>query len=111
MQDAGAVYMTIDGGDESDRLLAASVDKAIAMDAQVHMSEMVEADDGSQMMSMHEVDAIDIPAGQQVMLEPGGYHIMLMKLAEPLIDGSEFEVTLTFENAGEMQVTVEVRDG
>ena len=63
------------------------------------------------MMSMQEVTAVDVPAGGTVMLEPGGYHVMLMQLAEPLVTGATFEVTLSFENAGDMTVSVEVREG
>jgi hypothetical protein len=45
-----------------------------------------------------------------VSLEPGGYHIMLLDLAEPLEDGDTFELTLRFEQAGEMDLTVDVRE-
>lgn len=61
-------------------------------------------------MVMQEVDRIDIPAGESVELKPGGYHVMLLELAAPLEVGSTFTVTLTFENAGERDVTVEVRE-
>lgn len=63
----------------------------------------------SGMMQMREVSRIDIPAGTTVTLEPGGYHVMLLELAAPLTPGQTFEVTLTFEVAGERTVTAEVR--
>jgi copper(I)-binding protein len=106
MQNAGAVYMTVSGGDETDRLVGASVDTSVAAMIEVHETTM--GDDGT--MTMQEVPGVDIPAGGSVSLEPGGYHIMLMQLAEPLETGDEFTVTLTFENAGEVEVPVEVRD-
>lgn len=61
-------------------------------------------------MVMQPVERIELPAGETVSLEPGGYHIMLLQLAEPLVAGDTFDVTLTFENAPEQTVTVEVRD-
>ena len=106
MQDAGAVYMTITGGDDADALVGAAVDSSVAMMAEVHESSM----DDEGMMSMQEVPAIDIPSGGEVSLEPGGFHVMLMQLAKPLEDGDEFTVTLEFENAGEVEVDVTVRD-
>jgi copper(I)-binding protein len=61
-------------------------------------------------MTMQEVDRVDLPAGTAVALQPGGYHIMLLGLAEPLTLGETIEVTLQFENAGEQTVEVPVRD-
>lgn len=66
-------------------------------------------DDGS--MTMKPVDSIELPAGEAVKLEPGGYHIMLLDLVAPLEVGQSIEVTLTFEKAGEKTVTAEVREG
>lgn len=61
------------------------------------------------MMTMVEVDEIEVPAGETVMLKPGGYHIMLMELAEPLEAGSTIELTLEFHESGSQKVTFEVR--
>ena len=73
---------------------------------EIHETTM---DDAGTMM-MGEVPAIDVPAGATVMLEPGGYHIMLMNLAAPLETDQEFDVVLTFEAAGDVTVPVEVRE-
>jgi hypothetical protein len=105
MQDAGAVYMVITGGDEADRLVKAQVPTDIAAMTQIHESSM----DDAGVMMMGEVPAIAVPSGGTVNLEPGGYHIMLMKLAAPLEAGQKFDVVLTFETAGELTVPVEVR--
>ena len=61
-------------------------------------------------MTMQPVDSIELPAGEEVSLEPGGYHIMLLDLVAPLEVGDTFDIVLTFENAGEVTVTAEVRD-
>ena len=65
---------------------------------------------GSGEMVMQEVESIAIPAGEAVELKPGGYHVMLIDLVAPLEIGQEFDVVLTFANAGEVTVTVVVAD-
>ena len=72
------------------------------------MGDDMSGDMGDGAMTMQEVESIPLPAGETVKLEPGGYHIMLLDLAEPLEEGMEFELTLTFEQAGELTVTVTV---
>lgn len=65
---------------------------------------------GAEPMAMQPVEQIALPAGETVVLEPGGYHVMLLELAEPLVTGDTFDVTLTFETAPEATITVDVRD-
>jgi len=107
VQNAGAAYMTITAGDTADALVGVSVDTSVAGMAQLHESTM--GADG--MMMMNAVPSIEVPANASVSLEPGGYHVMLMSLAEPLVAGAEFDLTLEFEGAGDVVVTVTVRDG
>lgn len=61
-------------------------------------------------MTMQPIESLELPAGETVVLEPGGYHIMLIDLVAPLESGEEIEVTLTFENGGERTITVPVQD-
>ncbi|HAX81851.1 MAG TPA: hypothetical protein DCY40_04710 [Actinobacteria bacterium] len=61
-------------------------------------------------MTMQAVSRVPIGAGATVVFEPGGYHVMLLGLVEPLVAGASFEVTLTFESAGEIVVVAEVRE-
>ena len=65
------------------------------------------ASDGS--MGMSPVSEIPVAAGGSATLEPGGFHIMLIDLTEPLVVGQKIDLTLTFRNAGEVKVTAEVR--
>lgn len=58
--------------------------------------------------SMPHAMSIPVPAGQTVELAPGGYHGMLMGLTAALREGDSFPVTLTFQNAGGIDVNVEV---
>jgi copper(I)-binding protein len=110
MADAGAVYLqiTAPGGD---RLIGVSVDPAVAAMAQIHETVMAEGEaEGMGAMTMQEVGSIDLPAGETVALEPGGFHVMLMQLAAPLETGQAFEITLTFEKAGTRTIEVPVLD-
>lgn len=116
----GAAYFTVtNDGTVDDALVAAAADPSVAATVELH--ETVAADVpmggdtsttamGTAMMEMRPVDRIDVPAGDMAELKPGGYHVMLLDLAEPLVVGETLELTLTFEEAGEQVVTVEVRD-
>ena len=100
----GAAYMTIENkANAADRLTGVSSD--IAAQAQVHEMSM---DNG--VMKMREVTGgLSIPAGGSVTLKPGGYHVMLMGLKKQLAAGDSFPLTLTFEKAGNISVTVPVQ--
>lgn len=101
---AGAVYLEIHNeGGEADRLVSVSSPAA----ANVELHESLEENG---VMSMRPVEAIDVPADGHTELKPGGLHIMLINLTEPLEPGDTIEVTLTFQNAGEKTVTAEVRE-
>ena len=57
--------------------------------------------DGTACMHMHApVDAVALPAGKRVELKPGGYHVMLMDLAQPLKAGDKVPLTFTIEDKG-----------
>ena len=66
--------------------------------------------DANGMTGMREA-TIAIPAGQSLTLDPGGYHLMLIDLTEDLAPGSTVRLTLTFEDAGPVNVEAEVRAG
>jgi len=74
------------------------VDSAAAGNVQVHEMKM---DHG--MMSMRPVDTLPLPKGKTVSLKPGGYHVMLMDLKQPLKAGDKLPMTLTIESAGKTQ--------
>lgn len=98
----GGVFMTIENiGDTADRLIGAS--SPIAEHTDIHNTVN---DDG--VMRMRPVDAIEVPIAGSAELAPGGYHIMLIGLTEPLKKGSRIPVTLEFENAGTVDVEVTV---
>ena len=109
----GAAYFDITSVDD-DSLVAVSVSNDVAARAEIH--EVVKAMDmgddemHDDAMSMQEMDALDLPAGTLVQLVPGGYHIMLIDLAKSLVVGETFDLTLDFDQAPDLTVTIEVSD-
>jgi copper(I)-binding protein len=100
--DVGAAYMVIQGGAKPDRLVGAGSDRA----AMVHLHV---AEEQGGMAKMRAIDAVEVPAGQRVVLAPKSTHIMLMGLDRPLVAGQTFVLTLRFAEAGEQPVTVTVK--
>jgi len=100
----GAGYLTIkNGGAAPDRLVSAAAD--IAERAEIHEMSMTDG-----VMKMRQVsDGVAVPAGGNVALAPNGYHLMFLGLKKPLTEGDTFSGTLTFEKAGTVAVTFEVR--
>lgn len=98
-----AFYFTVtNNGDGADTLL--SIESDMAHVIEIHDVEMKDG-----VMSMFPLeDGLEVPAGETVTLEPGGYHVMMIDITESLIDGEEFTATLTFENAGEVEITVPI---
>ncbi|MAN47717.1 MAG: hypothetical protein CMF04_16190 [Hyphomonas sp.] len=60
------------------------------------------------MMRMQPAGTLDVPAGERIVLEPGGLHLMLMDLAEPLEEGESFPLTVRFEDGAHVTVTIPV---
>jgi hypothetical protein len=60
-------------------------------------------------MKMRSVAALPVAPGKPVVLSPGGYHVMLMGLKQPLVEGESFPLTLTFEHGPPVTVHVQVQ--
>jgi copper(I)-binding protein len=101
--EVAAGYLTIvNRGGTPDRLV--SVTTSVADKTQIHQMKMA---DGK--MEMRPVpDGIEIPAKGTVVLEPMGYHLMLMGLKAPLKKGEMFTGSLIFEHAGGVDATFRV---
>lgn len=98
----GAVYLSVTNtGTAPDRLVSAST--AAAETVELHTTVR----DGN-VMRMQPLTGIDVPAGQTVTLAPGGLHVMLIGLKGPLNDGSSLALSLNFQRAGKVDVTVPV---
>lgn len=90
-QKATGVFMRLTAPKDT-RLVAVSTPTAGI--AEVHEMKM-EGD----VMKMRPLPGLELPAGKTVLLQPGGLHIMLMDLKQPVAAGSSIELTLTFEGA------------
>lgn len=100
----GGGFLTItNSGTEDDRLVSATSPAA----AEVQLHEM--AMEGDIMKMRRLADGIPVPAGATVKLQPGGFHIMFMKLTGPLLEGTTVPVTLTFEKAGTVALDLSVQ--
>jgi copper(I)-binding protein len=99
-----AGYLVITNkGLSAERLVSFSTD--LADQPEVH--EMT--NEGGVMKMRPLAKGLVIPAGASVKLEPGGYHLMLLKLKKPLTAGQRYKATLVFEKAGPVEVEFEVR--
>ena len=100
---ATALYFTLENnGGEADTLFAVETDIA-------KMVQMHETYSNGDVMGMKEIGEIIIEPKSSVKLEPGGKHIMVMKLRRDIKNGDEIEFKLYFKQAGEKIITVPVR--
>ena len=98
-----AVYLLLrNRGVVADRLLGAETPVSEA--AELHESRL---EDG--VMRMRRVEDLVVPSGGEIALRPGGYHLMLLNLHQPLTAGDTVTLFLEFEQSGPMEVLVQVR--
>ena len=100
----GGYLMIHNHGDSDDRLIG--VEAAFAGKSEIHEMNMV--DDVMQMRPL--IDGLAVQAGEHVMLAPGGYHLMFMQLKEPIAAETSYSVTLIFDKAGRVPVTLLAKD-
>jgi len=99
----GAAFMAITNtNDTDDRLIAARSDIADRVELHTHVMK-----DGVAQMRPVE-GGIPVPAGETVLLERGGLHVMFLGLTGEMAEGSEVEIVLVFQSAGEIPVKVPV---
>ncbi|MBP6815851.1 MAG: copper chaperone PCu(A)C [Burkholderiaceae bacterium] len=60
-------------------------------------------------MRMRQVPMLELPAGKAVELKPGGYHVMLMDLKQPMKTGESVPITLVFEDKDKKRLTVDIQ--
>jgi periplasmic copper chaperone A len=84
----------------------------VLVDAEGTVAKMVELHTHTMkddMMHMHKVEKVDLPAGKKVMLESGGLHVMLMGLKQDLKPGDSVALNLVFEDGSKKKLEVPVR--
>ena len=103
-QPNSAVFMQLHNDGGEDRALVAAASAASDV-VELHTHRM---QDG--MMQMRKIERIDLPAGETVTLKPGGLHVMLIGLKQPLQPGEDVAVTLTLDDGTELAVTAPVHE-
>lgn len=99
--DAAAVYLSIRNQGPDDALIGAGCD--CAKETSLHSTE-----DHDGVALMVPTDRVGLPSGETTVLEPGGPHLMLDGLAEPLEAGDSIEIILEFDHGGTRAVEVPV---
>ena len=99
----GAAFMVIHNtGDEADRLIDAATDAAAKVELHTHIMN-----NGIAKM-VHVPEGFPVDAHSDLLLQRGGYHVMMMGLTAPFVQGEMVTLTLTFEKAGEMTIMVPI---
>ena len=99
-----AAYIYIENGlSEADTLISATT--LLSDDVQIHESYMT--DDG--LAAMQEIGTVIIPAKSDVTLEPGGKHIMMLRINSDATIGDSIAVELTFTRQGKKELVFPVR--
>jgi len=100
---SAAVYLTIvNHGSADDRLV--SVTTPVAGKAELHETTMANG-----VMHMQPAGAVVIKPGTPLVLKPGGYHVMLTDLKQPLVQGQKVALSLVFEKAGKVDAVATVQ--
>jgi copper(I)-binding protein len=98
----GAAYFTLRNNGAEDDVLTAIETPAAHM-AELHTTEVRDG-----VATMSPVEALQVPAGSEATLAPGGTHVMLMMLTAPLEEGESLPMTLVFERSGRVAVEVPI---
>lgn len=88
-QEVGAAYMELKSSEDC---ILTKVETPVAGSVEIHKMSMKDG-----VMGMRMLEALDLPAGQTVKLEPGGFHLMLFDLKSPLKTGGSVPATLHFK--------------
>lgn len=102
---AGAAYVTLLNNNEMDDALLSASSPEYAERVEIHQTKT----DSSGVMQMLPQERVILPTGVEIGMLPGGTHIMLMGLKQPLVAGYELPIKLTFENAPAQYVKVDIK--
>ena len=101
-QKATGLFVTLSSASGT-RLVSAS--SPVAGVVEIHQMAM----EGNVMKMRALSNGLELPAGKAVELKPGGYHVMLLDLKQPLLAGDTVPVTLVFEGADKKREVVEIK--
>ncbi|HHX8315194.1 TPA: copper chaperone PCu(A)C [Vibrio diabolicus] len=97
----GGFFQLTNHGDSEDALIAAESQIAGHVEIHTHKKE-----DG--VMKMIKIDEVRVPANDSVLFKPGSFHLMIFNPTQALKEGDRFPMTLTFKNAGKVEVEMAV---
>ena len=104
---AAAVYLTIDNGsDNDDRLVDVAIDRCGAIE--LHATWIDE--DRIMRMRLAEPEMLEMEPGETMEMIPGGLHVMCIDPASPFVEGEQLDLTVTFDDAGNLPVTTPVEN-
>lgn len=102
-QPNSAAFLVLKNADSADHsLVKAASPAASVVELHTHVQE-------GGMMKMRPVEKIDIKAGSEAVLQPGGLHIMMIDLTKPLSPGDNVPITLTFEDGSSKSIEAPVQ--
>ncbi len=102
-QPNSAVFMSLENpSGEGQALVGAESNVSEFVELHTHVEE-------EGIMRMRRIDKIEVPAGATVTLQPGGLHVMLIDLKQPLDEGDVVDLTLIFEDGSRSSVQAPVR--
>jgi copper(I)-binding protein len=102
-QPNSAAFLTLsNAGDVDHALVTVRSDAAEVVELHTHIH-----DEG--VMRMRRIERIEVPAGTDQVLEPGGLHIMLIGLTRQLKPGDDVALTLQLEDGSSIELLAPVR--
>ncbi|MUT72685.1 copper chaperone PCu(A)C [Stutzerimonas frequens] len=100
----GAVYFVLENrGERAHKLVGAQTPRAQKTELHTHVHQ-------GDMMKMQQIPSVEVPAAGKVEFKPGGNHVMLFGLKQPLVAGESFPITLQFENGSELTAEVSIEE-
>lgn len=102
-QPNSAAFMALkNNGGDGRSLVGAESPAADVVELHTHVNE-------GGVMKMRRIERIELPAGESVSLKPGGLHVMLIGLKQPLAEGDVVDVTLNYDDGSKELVKAPVR--
>jgi hypothetical protein len=99
----GVGFMRLRNAGAAERVIGAST--PVARRVEMHITER-EGD----VMKMRQVQSFEVPPGGTFELKPGGAHLMLVDLKQPLAKGERVPLTLELEKGGMLRVELRVAE-
>jgi len=101
---SGAAFMVVQNvGGSADRLIDVSSDVAAKTELHTHAE-----DENGVMRMLHVEEGFELPADGQIIMRRGGKHVMFMGVNAPFEQGDTVSVTLTFREAGDIEIEIPV---